>query len=412
MNERWLKDTGQSFKIQSKSESENPMLAPNVDNRLGALLTRLGLVSQDEVSMALDAGVERRLPIGKMFILQERLSAQVLRLVVDAQWMLKDRMLKEEEAFEAVDVAHRNSWSLNDALVTIGVEANPTKGSRLGELLVNANVLSEASVRESLNMTAAIELPLGRILIIRGVLSDGIVWNAVNLQRSMRKGEITLDHAVSLLKLVRDDLQCSNFRLGELLIASRQLEKEKIEEALAEAARVEKAAEEVLIDAGYIDRDTLNRTIEVHRLLRLNRVDYPSALQLLQNDTSIDRLEELRKAASADGTDLSLYEFLRLSGYFAKGKLSSFVGKMAEDKAFMLELLASKNIPAERSVRKSVEEIIGNSDLLATALTTLYPSDRELISLAEKIVQSVNASSMTVESGLLDIADHMQLFNI
>jgi hypothetical protein len=388
------------------------MFAPNVDNRLGALLTRLGLVSQDEVSMALNAGVDRRLPIGKMFILQERLSAQVLRLVVDAQWMLKDRMLKEEEAFEAVDVAHRNSWNLNDALVTIGVEANPTKGSRLGELLVNANVLSEVSVRESLGLTAATELPLGRILIIRGVLSDGIVWNAVNLQRSMRKGEITLEHAVSLLKLVREDLQCPNFRLGELLIASKQLEKAQIEEALAEAARVEKAAEEVLVDTGYIDRDMLNRTIEVHRLLRLNRVDYPSALQLLQNDTSIDRLEELRKAASADGTDLSLYEFLRLSGYFAKGKLSSFVGRMAEDKAFMLELLSSQNFQAERSLRKSVENIIGSSELLATALSAYYPGDRELLSLSERIVESVNSNSMTVESGLLDYADHVQLYRV
>jgi hypothetical protein len=384
------------------------MFAPNVDNRLGALLTRLGLVSQDEVSMALHAGVERRLPIGKMFILQEKLSAQVLRLVVDAQWMLKDQMLKEEEAFEAVHVAHRNSWSLNDALVTIGVEANPTKGSRLGELLINADILSEVSIKESLGMTAATELPLGRILIIRGVLSEGIVWNAVNLQRSLRKGEITLDHAVSLLKLVREDLQCPNFRLGELLIASKQIAKLQIVQAMAEAARSEIAAEEVLVEAGFIDRDMLNRTIEVHRLLRLNRVDYPSALQLLQNDDQSDHLEELSKAAShAGSTDLSLYEFLRLSGYFSRGKLQSFVGKLAEDKKLMLDLLSSLDLPVERSVRKSVEAIIGNSELLATALTAYYPSDRDLLELSEGIVQSVNSSAITAETGLLDYADRV-----
>ncbi len=175
---------------------------------------------------------------------------------------------------------------------------------------------------------------------------------------------------------------------------------------------MEKAAEEVLVDAGFIDRDMLNKTIEVHRLLRLNRVDYPSALQLLQNDTSIERLEELRQAASADGADLSLYEFLRLSGYFANGKLSSFVGRMADDKSLMLELMSSQNIQIERSLRKSVEKIIENSALLATALSACYPSDRELLSLSEKIVQSVNSNSMTVEGGLLDYADHVQLYKV
>lgn len=386
------------------------MSVTDTDNRLGALLNRLGLVSQDEVSQALDNGEKRRLPIGKMFILQEKLSAPVLRLVVDAQWMLKDQMLKEDEAFEAVNVANRNSWSLNDALVTIGVEANPTKGSRLGELLVRANILSEASIKESLSMTVATELPLGRILIIRGVLSDGIIWNAVNLQRSLRKGEITLDHAVNLLKLVRDDLQCPNFRLGELLIASRQLEKSQIELAIKAAAEAEKAAEEVLVDAGLINREMLDKTIEVHRQLRLNRIDYPAALQLLCDENEHNRLDELRNSMfSETTTDLSLYEFLRLSGYFASGKLQTFVGNLAEDRQYMLELLTSMNVPVERSVRKSIQAIIGNSDLLGEALVTFYPGDRELLELSQRVVQSVNSNIMTVETGLLDYADHLEL---
>jgi hypothetical protein len=58
-------------------------------------------------------------------------------------------------------------------------------------------------------------------------------------------------------------------------------------------------------------------------------------------------------------------------------------------------------------VRKSVEAIIGNSELLATALTAYYPSDRDLLELSEGIVQSVNSSAMTAETGLLDYADRV-----
>lgn len=119
------------------------------DTRLGAILTRMGLVSKADVANCLAIVSSTRLPLGNVLLLRQKLTRATLKLAIEAQWMMKDGFLDENMAFDAVQLAKRNEWSLNDALVALGTEAFPERSVRLGELLVRTNILKKINWRRS-----------------------------------------------------------------------------------------------------------------------------------------------------------------------------------------------------------------------------------------------------------------------
>jgi hypothetical protein len=364
------------------------------DQRLGALMIRLGLAANKDVDDALGRVSLSRLPVGKVLLLQEKISFPLLRLAIDAQWLLKEELIAESQAFESVHIARRNNWSLSDVLISMGLDTSPEQSVRLGELLVEAGWLSTHERLKYLRLATATGLPMGRVLISLDKLGVGVIRHAISLQNSVRRKEINRDHAIELLRSISEQLECKDFRLGELLIAAKIARKQEIEVAVEMSQAQNRYTGELMIEMGWLEEPVLNRAIGIQTQLRKNHIDYDRAIELLRNPaTTLDEpLDQQQK--------ITLYDFLKLTGYFQKGRLEELVHKLASETKILNQLARA----TDGSVKAKIKSVIENSNSLNMALGHFYEKDQSLIQHGLRLVSQVNADQCTVDRGMIDFA--------
>ena len=174
----------------------------HADMRLGTLLTRIGLVSEADIVQDLFTAHAVGLPLGKILVIRQRITPSLLKLVIDAQWMIVDGVVNERVACRALQLAARNGWRLSDALLALGSDAFPKQPTRLGDLLIETHILNQDELAEELQIAALTGLPLGRVLVARGHLSEDTVRQAIRLQQSIRAETLNFVEATERLSLI------------------------------------------------------------------------------------------------------------------------------------------------------------------------------------------------------------------
>lgn len=111
-----------------------------------------------------------------------------------------------------------------------------------------ARIVSSAEITEAIQLSKRLNVPIGRVLITSGLLTEKLLHSALDLQALIRDGEIPLDSALKALSRVdkigcsvKDALEHLNFRprygkgknnLADLLVDSNLVSQEQIDEAL------------------------------------------------------------------------------------------------------------------------------------------------------------------------------------
>src|SRR5579862_4779302 len=121
--------------------------------------------------------------------------------------------------------------------------AEPRKLVRIGELLTTAGILTQEQLREGLRRAAETDLPLGKILVWSGYVTDEILRSAVHVQCLLNDKAIPLEGAVAWLakeagknpdseKRVLQGHEATSNRLGDLLLAASMVSEPDIDDAL------------------------------------------------------------------------------------------------------------------------------------------------------------------------------------
>jgi hypothetical protein len=167
----------------------------HVDMRLGTFLVRIGLVSEADIVQDLITASAVGLPLGKILVARQRITPDLLKLVIDAQWLIVDGAVDEKTARKAMQLAARNGWRLADALVALGSDNFPQQPTRLGDLLLSTHLIDEDELARELEIAKLSGLPLGRVLIAHHHLSEELVQEAIKLQHSVRDETINFEQA-------------------------------------------------------------------------------------------------------------------------------------------------------------------------------------------------------------------------
>ena len=128
----------------------------------------------------------------------------------------------------------------------IGVAAGPR--SYLGQLLLQANRLTEAHLQILLAEQKQSGKPLGEILIERGILTHAELNALLSFQ--MRQGMQERD---------------SPLQLGQLLVRTGEISEEQLKAALALQSQTGKRLGEVLVEAGYAENAQIEKVLGVQR---------------------------------------------------------------------------------------------------------------------------------------------------
>jgi len=120
---------------------------------------------------------------------------------------------------------------------------------RVGELLVQAAVVSSAEMTEAVQVSKRLGVPIGRVLIMSGCVREEVLEASLQLQRLIRAGDMSVEAALEALQRVND----LNIDLTEALA------NEQYKESLLDSAEY---LGELLLDSNIVSEEDLVKAMQ------------------------------------------------------------------------------------------------------------------------------------------------------
>ncbi len=174
---------------------------PKNDVKIGELLTGVGVVTSGDLQEAIQIAKRMNLPIGRVIVMSGVISEQNLQYSLEAQSLIRDGLLEFEAAITALKTCYKKGISLQEALAEQKWAPRQDRTSnKLGELLVDSNMVSQSQLDSALYASFETGMPLGGTLVIQGVMSAQLLPMVLTAQEQIRDGKITRLEAVEQLK--------------------------------------------------------------------------------------------------------------------------------------------------------------------------------------------------------------------
>lgn len=265
--------------------------------RIGELLTSLGLVSTRDLNEALQISRDTGLPVGRVLTHSSFITEAQLQGALKAQSLLNDGLITMDQVARAMDLSILNSVPFEEALGKTGwIDPGPGT-SKLGELLVGAGLTTEEQMEGALRQSITTGLPMGRLLVLSGVLSDSLLAAALTAQVLVRDGKLSKEDAISSLKAAKGrqvpievPLAEKGFyelpsrkgvRLGELLAASGLVSESEVLSAVEVGLLEQKPIGQVLVERSPISEIVLEAALKLQKDIAADKVAMDQAAQAL-----------------------------------------------------------------------------------------------------------------------------------
>ncbi|MBY0550844.1 MAG: hypothetical protein K2W95_26435 [Candidatus Obscuribacterales bacterium] len=250
---------------------------------VGDLLVKSGVIDRSDLADALPISLKTGLPVGRILITSGNLKETTLQAALFAQSMVRDCLLTEDMAVQALRLLDKDGVSLDDALAKLGWKSDAYElTNRLGQLFLEADIITEEELVAGLEGFYTAGLPLARILVIQGVLHNEIAFAALSAQRLIRDGLITRDQAIEALRSANENSTSleeslsvfgylklhpdNTIRLGELLVLAGLATEEELLENVERSLSYEEYIGETFVNSGRIAQSVLDSALELQRL--------------------------------------------------------------------------------------------------------------------------------------------------
>ncbi|HEY9784763.1 MAG TPA: hypothetical protein V6D17_05110, partial [Candidatus Obscuribacterales bacterium] len=246
------------------------------EQKIGELLRTLDFVNESELDETIKLAVQVGLPLGRSLVLAGHIKEEDLKLVLEIQNLMRTSGLPIAVARKAVSFVRAEGLPIREALQRAGWDVTPDPSpiaiSRLGSLLVEAQVITQEQLEEAQRSSYETGIPLGRMLSLMGAVPHSLLAKALEIQEMIRDGRMSYARAVQVLNplnttrppleqnLVHHGLdkpaaKKKTIRLGELLMLSGILTESDIMNALELSFGRQQSFGDILIELGLISRE-------------------------------------------------------------------------------------------------------------------------------------------------------------
>ncbi|HEY9720148.1 MAG TPA: hypothetical protein V6C69_21900, partial [Trichormus sp.] len=177
-------------------------IAPDVI--IGDLLRGAGLLSAADVNNAVQVATKTQLPVGRVLVMLGLITTEVVQAALHGQSLVRDRLIERDTAIKALCVVSAQRVSFDQALRQIGFlpdDDEPAQG--LGDLLLASELITPEQLADALNRGQHLGLPLGRILVLKGILSQTQIESTLEAQVLLRDEKISHTQALEALRTMR-----------------------------------------------------------------------------------------------------------------------------------------------------------------------------------------------------------------
>ena len=271
------------------------------DFLLGDLLVRAGIIRQSALDEAIKLAGNKQMQVGQMLIMARHLTPAQLQIAVDAQSALRDRRIDMNAACRGIKFACKSGLGFSEAVNSQEVTASklsPT--NKLGELLLAAGLITPDEFAKALQRSQSTGLPLGRILVLNGSVSDTILTTALEIQVRIRDQMLTRAEAIDCLKAAStigttdETAEIANqveaalkkprrkgMRLGELFVLAGILAEADVMNALELGLVNDQPMGQILVNQGFITPELLEAALKVQELVDRDELTATLAVESL-----------------------------------------------------------------------------------------------------------------------------------
>jgi hypothetical protein len=360
--------------------------------KLGELLIRAGLLKSGLLKNVVQMAAERSLPIGRVLIMSKAISEPLLQAAVQAQAMIRDDLVDEDTAIEALQLSASENYTFDDALGRIasrkpaqravsdmsitGAPRASTSTARLGELLVSAQLISPEDLEDALRTRDETGLPLGRILVLTRLLSEELLAAALTAQVLMRDTKINKEQAIEGLRAVRKkrvSLEVAladqgvfkpavrqSIKLGDLLVLAELITENDLMTALELSLVRQLPVGRLFLQSGLISPQVLENALQLQEMVAAGTLNGLQAAQALRQ-IAIQRFSLAQAVAELGAKE-------------SEPKGSTRLG----------DILKAAGVVTERDIKKAVDMSTKNSALVGKMLVAAGMIDEQMLYAALK----------------------------
>jgi hypothetical protein len=350
---------------------EKQITQEKIDLRIGELLVAAEILSKSDLDEAITSAYSASLPLGRVMIMAGFCTETEFQAALQAQSLVRDSILPLDLAVKALNLVSLHPISFDEAIKQLGwIPAEDRESNKLGELLLASNILPQAQFESAMRTSQATGLPLGRLLVALGVLSDEVLATALNAQILIRAGRITRNQAISGLKAsykrlapFETTLSDQGFyrgpsrptiRLGELLVSADLISEDEVLQALEESLKQEESVGRVLIQKKIMTVRMLNNALALQEMVSNETITPGQAAVALNALNTVNQsLEEvlafLEVPQSEVKAKILFHDLLRVAGLIQQADIE-IVSPLSKAKASSEDAFRTARLLFERGL--------------------------------------------------------------
>jgi len=239
--------------------------------------------------------------MGKALV-QNGIPREVVRTGTLAHTLLLEQLIVQDMAVEAISKAVNERINLEEALEQLGWRTDyRLVVGRLCQILTDSGSVSENDINDAVEASQASGLPLGRVLVVRRVVPEALVYAALTGQVLIKEGKITAEQAIAGLKLAsqeRTSIEWALMKLGAM--PAERTEPIRLGELLSAAGLVTEIDLLSAVEKGMGHEVPIGQVLLKHGLLPQHILDKALTLQFMVNNgrlTPNDAIAQLQRIA-------------------------------------------------------------------------------------------------------------------
>lgn len=335
---------------------------------IGDLLVKSGLIDLGDLADAIPISTKTGLPVGRVLVGSGFLTDEKLQSALRAQSLIRDNFLTVDMAIKALQAVGAKEVSLDDALTDLGWRSEYFElTNRLGQLLRDSDLVNAETIDEALQTCFTTGLPLGRILVLKGVISDSVANAAVSSQILVRDKKIDREQAVAALKSaaerhtsIEESLDFHGFlqqksaktvRLGELLMMAEMVSDIDLLSSVEKGLVDDIPIGQVLVDARLITQATLDQALQMQGMVNSFEITPKQGAEVVKmlrlHDIPVAKaLAEVKKKdeVEAPPPTLEFPELIRLVGIVPSKEMTIARALSHSTDTPLPQVLLSKNL--------------------------------------------------------------------
>lgn len=305
---------------------------------IGELLVKASIISQKQLDDCVRQSGMKRLHLGQMLMMAGYITPRDLQAATDAQDMLRAQTIDIEMAIKCLKISFKAGLKFPDVVndqQAIDQERADSQVWTLGQLLHEAEVASQQQIDAAYQKSNSTNIPIGRILILNGVLNDFLLSTALDLLIKARDQICNRDEAIEAMRAAAGlsppspltqnlllPLTTRRPRLGQLMFMAGIMGETDVANAVEFGLTYNMMIGQVMVEQGYVSPQIVEAALELQNYIEAGQVDADRAGEVLQkvyhNGGNISDLitslqPVLRMSASEEKPRLTFEKLLVLS---------------------------------------------------------------------------------------------------